>query len=95
MLASVSRVVRRRQPGPAQRWLSATSARKQVDFPSAGEAAVQEDAESQPESEARGRGAREDPPYEEWLATIGRQYKRTDRRNWLGGTVVRFLVFYA
>lgn len=89
MLASVSRVVRRRQPGPTQRWFSASSAREQVDFFSTGETAVQEDVEPQPESQTRGRVARDDPSYEEWLATIGRQYKHTDRRNWLGGSVVR------
>ena len=89
MLASVSRVVRRRQPESAQRWVSASAARKRLDFPSTGEAAVQQDAEPQLEPETRSRDAREDPPYEQWLATIGRQYKRTDRRNWLGGSVVR------
>jgi len=89
MLASVSRVVRRRQPGPAQRWVSASSVRKQAGFSSTAEGDVQEDAESQPESQARDQNAREDPTYEQWLATIGRQYKRTDRRNWLGGSVVR------
>ncbi|KAF9643950.1 hypothetical protein BDM02DRAFT_3122702 [Thelephora ganbajun] len=86
MLASVSRVVRRRQPGSAQQWLSTSPVRKQLHSSSAGEAAVQEGAKSQPESET-GRNAREDPSYEQWLATIGRQYKRTDRRNWLGGSV--------
>lgn len=100
MLASVSRVVRRRQPGPAQRWFSASSVRKQANFSSPAEDDVQEDAKSQPEFQARDRDAREDPTYEQWLATIGRQYKRTDRRNWLGGPVVRpyfalDAVFYA
>jgi len=95
MLATFSRVARRRQPGPAQRWLSASSTRKQLDFSPTGGTAVQEDAESQPESEKRGLDAREDPSYEQWLATIGRQYKRTDRRNWLGGSVVRLFASYA
>ena len=84
----LSHVVRRRQPGSTQRWLSASVARRQHDFSTRG-ATVQEGTESQPESETRSRDAREDPPYEEWLDTIGRQYKRTDRRNWLGGSVVR------
>ena len=66
-----------------------SSAREQVDFFSTGEAAVQEGVEPQPESQTRGRVAREDPSYEEWFVTIGRQYKHTDRRNWLGGSVVR------
>ena len=92
MLASISRVVRRRQPDSAQRWLSASAVRKKLDFSSAGEAAVQEDAE--PEPETRSRDAREDPSYEQWLATIGRQYKRTDRRNWLGGSVVCLRFFF-
>ena len=89
MLASVPRVVRRRQPGPVQRWFSASSAKKQASFSSTAESDVQEDAESQPESQTRGRNVRDDPTYEQWLATIGRQYQSTDRRNWLGGSVVR------
>ena len=89
MLASASRVVRRRQPGPVQRWFSVSPARKQADFSSTGEAAVQEDVEPQPVPQTRDQNAREDPPYEQWLPTIGRQYKRADRRNWLGGSVVR------
>ena len=96
MLASVSRVVRRRQPGPAQRWFSASLARKRAGFLPTAEGDVQEDAESQPESQpesqTRGRNAREDPTYDQWLATIGRQYKHTNRRNWLGGPVVRSCV---
>jgi len=96
MLASVSRTVRRRQPDPAQRWFSASSVRKQASFPSAAEGEIQENAESQPESQTRGRDVREDPTYEQWLDTIGGQYKRTDRRNWLGGSVVRpFFTLYA
>lgn len=89
MLSSVSRALRRRQLGPAQRWLSASPVRNQLDFSPAGEAAILEDTESQPNQQTKGRDMREDPPYEEWLATIGRQYKRTDRRSWLGGSVVR------
>jgi hypothetical protein len=95
MFASLPRVVRRRQPGPALRWLSASTTRKQLHFSSTGEATVDEGAELQPESETRGRDTRDDPSYEQWLATIGRQYKRTDRRNWLGGSVVSLLPFYA
>lgn len=89
MLTSVSRAIRRRQPGPAQRWFSAPSTGRQAGFSSAPEAAVQGDAEPQPESQDKGLNAREDPSYEQWLDTLGRQYKRTDRRNWLGGSVVR------
>ena len=89
MLGPVSRVAYRRQPSTAQRWFSASSSRKQVDLSSTAEAAVREDVESRPESQTDGRGPREDPSYEEWLATTGRQYKRTDIRNWLGGSVVR------
>jgi len=96
MLASVSRVVPRRQPGPVQRWVSASSARKQASSPSTAEGDVLEQAESQPQSQARDQDAWEDPTYEQWLATIGRQYKRTDRRNWPGGSVVRpFFALYA
>lgn len=95
MFASVPRVVRRRQPGPVLRWLSASATRKQLHFSSTGEATVDEGAELQPKSETRGRDVRDDPSYEQWLATIGRQYKRTDRRNWLGGSVVSPLPFYA
>lgn len=83
------RFVRRRQPGSAQRWVSASAAGKRLDFSSTGEAVVQQDVESQPESETRGRDVREDPSYEQWLATTGRQYKRSDRQKWLGGSVVR------
>lgn len=86
MLASVSRVVRRCHTNSAQRWLSTSSARNRLNF-STGEAAVPEDAEPQSERETKTRDAREDPPYEEWLATTGRRYKRSDRRNWLGDTV--------
>lgn len=89
MLASVTRVVRCRQPFPAQRWLSTSSARKQLDFASAGQPAIQGDAESQSERRTKGRDAREDPTYEQWLETVGKQYKRSNRRNWLGGSVVR------
>lgn len=92
MLGPVSRAARRRQPGAAQRWFSVSSSRKQIDLSSAAEAAVQENTESQPESQTDGRRAREDPVYEDWLATTGRQYKRTDIRNWLGGSVVRTCV---
>ena len=93
MLGPVSRVIRRRQPGAAQRWFSASSSsRKQVDFSSTAEATVQENAESRPGSQTESRGARDDPSYEEWLTTAGRQYKRTDNRNWLGGSVVRTCV---
>jgi len=94
MLGSVSRVVCRRQPGSTQRWLSASSARKRLDFSPTGEAAVQEGGESQPASGTGRRDARDDPSYGQWLATIGKQYKRTERRNWLGGSVVRPLAFY-
>ena len=87
MLAPISRVVRRYRPDSTQRCLSASAVRKQLDFSSTGQGVVQEDAK--PEPETRSRDAREDPPYEQWLATIGRQYKRTDRRNWLGGSMVR------
>lgn len=89
MLASVSRTVCRRRPDLAQRWFSASSMRKQAGFFSTAEGDAQENVESQPESQTRGRDVREDPTYEQWLDTIGRQYKRTDRRNWLGGSVVR------
>lgn len=89
MLAPVTRAVRRRQPGPAQRWLSASPARKQLDSTSTGQATIQDDAEPQSERRTKGRDLREDPTYEQWLATIGKQYKRSDRRNWLGGSVVR------
>lgn len=88
MLASVTRVVRRRQPGPAQRWLSVSSTRNQLDF-STGQAPIQDGPESQPERGTKGRELREDPTYEQWLETIGKQYKNSDRRNWLGGSVVR------
>ena len=88
MLASITRTVRRRQPGSTQRWVSASAARRRLDFSSTGEVAIQEDVEPQPEAETT-RDVREDPSYEQWLATTGRQYKRADRRNWLGGTVVR------
>lgn len=89
MLASVTRLVRLRQLGPPQRWISASSARKQLDFPSTGKDTVEDDAEFRPEKRTKGRDAREDPTYEQWLDTIGKQYQRSDRRNWLGGSVVR------
>ena len=89
MLASLTHIIRRRQLGSAQRWVSASATRRQLDFSSTGEAVVQEDTETQPEAKTTSRDVREDPSYEQWLATIGRQYKRADRRNWLGGSVVR------
>ena len=90
MLVSVSR----HRLGFAKRWISASSAKKQLDFPKNGETAVQDYAVSQPEPQPNVRGAREDPSYERWLATTGRQYKRPDCRNWLGGSVVCLHVYF-